>query len=67
MDFTSKNVEGVLTWLEKKGYDEWIREAFEGTSLRHLLFVYNSSRYTIIIENEIDGQAFLLLTKKDMK
>jgi len=30
MDFKSKTVEEMLLWLESKGYDEWIREAFEG-------------------------------------
>ena len=30
MDFKTKTVEELLTWLENKGYDEWIREVFEG-------------------------------------
>ena len=30
MDFENKTVEEVLAWLERKGYDEWIREIFEG-------------------------------------
>ena len=30
MDFKKKTVEEMLTWLECKGYDEWIREVFEG-------------------------------------
>lgn len=30
MDFRKRTVEEVLTWLDKKGYDEWVREVFEG-------------------------------------
>lgn len=35
MDFKSKTVEEVLVWLEKKGYDEWVREIFEGSCCCH--------------------------------
>ena len=38
MDFKSKTVEDFLTWLENKGYDEWIREVFEGSFPRLFLF-----------------------------
>ena len=30
MDFKKKSVEDMLTWLENKGYSEWVRESFEG-------------------------------------
>ena len=36
MDFKSKTVEEVLVWLERKGYDEWVREIFEGLCYRHV-------------------------------
>ena len=39
MDFRTKTVEELLTWLENKGYDEWIREVFEG-----LLFLFSSQQ-----------------------
>ena len=29
-DFRNKTVEDMLAWLENKGYNEWIRESFEG-------------------------------------
>ena len=75
MDFKSKTVEEVLVWLEKKGYDEWVREIFEGLccwshvgredACQHRC-LYNKLLFNAI-ENEVDGQAFLLLTKKNMK
>ena len=29
-NFRNKTVEDILTWLEDKGYNEWVREGFEG-------------------------------------
>ena len=37
--FRNKTVEEMLAWLENKGYNEWIRESFEGLVCYCLLHV----------------------------
>ena len=42
MDFKNKTVGEVLTWLEQKGFDEWVREVFEGLFYRSASIVWTA-------------------------
>ena len=60
--FKDKDVTYVMDWLKKEGFKENVVESFESK----VAAAYNSV-HSVLIGNEVDGNAFTLLSEKMMK
>jgi len=64
-EFKKKTVEELCLWLEERGYSKKVCNIFEGMTKRCLPYI--DSNCLLNIENEVDGEAFLLITSKEME
>ena len=69
-EFTSKSVNDFNKWLQEEGFNENIRKNFEGSTMIVATLVrricLKLRLHVLHLENEVDGEGFLLLTDEDM-